>query len=148
MINKLCGLRLPVDTIFERHILDVLFGFVMGARDLNLCRKCASNIFNCHLKDKYQLDPKDYLSVNKWYQQEKKSYFFYQRPEGEDVPFIIGIQTEWMLDMMVKCSHNNMLALDSTFSTNKCGVSFISFFNVYIEFNVSFNIINIVKLRS
>ena len=92
--------------------------------------------------------PKDYLSVNKWYQQEKKSYFFYQRPEGEDVPFITGIQTEWMFDMMVKCSHNNMLALDSTFSTNKCGVSFISSFNVYTEFNVSFNIINTVKLRS
>jgi hypothetical protein len=49
--------------------------------------------------------------------------------------------------MMVKCSHNNMLALYSMFSTNKYGVSFISFFNVSIEFNVSFNIISTLKLR-
>jgi hypothetical protein len=76
MIKTLCGLGVPVDTIFERHILDGLFGSVMGARDLNLCRKYVSNIFNRHLKDKYQLDPKDSLSVNKWYQQEKKSFFF------------------------------------------------------------------------
>jgi len=128
MIKTLCELGVPVDTIFERHILDGLFGSAMGARDLNLCRKDVSNIFNRHLKDKYQLDPKDSLSVNMWYQEEKKSFFFYQRREGEDVPFILGIQTEWMLDMMVKCSHNSMLALDSTFSTNKYGVSFISFF--------------------
>jgi len=66
MIKTLCGLGVPVDIIFERHILDGLFGSMMGARDLNLCRKNVSNIFNCHLKDKYQLDPKDYLSVNKW----------------------------------------------------------------------------------
>jgi hypothetical protein len=77
MIKTLCGLGVPVDTIFERHILDGLFGSVMGARDLNLCLKYVSNIFNHHLKDKYQLNPKDSLSVNKWYQQENFFFFFF-----------------------------------------------------------------------
>ena len=62
MIKTLGGLGVTVDTIFERHILDGLFGFVMGVRDLNLCRKDVSNIFNRHLKDKYQLYPKDSLN--------------------------------------------------------------------------------------
>ena len=41
----------------------------------------------------------------------------------EDVSFVIGIQTTWMREMKVTNSHNSLIVMDSTFSTNKYGVS-------------------------
>ena len=41
----------------------------------------------------------------------------------KNIPFIIGIQTPWMQEMMVKHSHNSIIAMDSTFSTNKNAIS-------------------------
>eukprot|EP01018_Ginkgo_biloba_P008983 Gb_03895 [translate_table: standard] len=35
--------------------------------------------------------------------------------------FIIGLETPWMRKMMVKFSHNRLISMDSTFSTNKYG---------------------------
>ena len=50
-----------------------------------------------------------------------------------DVPFIVGIQTPWMREMMVKHSHNSIIAIDLTFSTNKYGVS-IEMLTIFIDF--------------
>ncbi|GLJ46816.1 hypothetical protein SUGI_0987230 [Cryptomeria japonica] len=33
----------------------------------------------------------------------------------------MGIQTAWMLDMMVRFSHDSIILMDSTFATNKYG---------------------------
>lgn len=38
-----------------------------------------------------------------------------------EVLFIIEIQIKWMLETMVKLSHNSLIAMDSTFNTNKYG---------------------------
>ncbi|GLJ05171.1 hypothetical protein SUGI_0012650 [Cryptomeria japonica] len=43
------------------------------------------------------------------------------RPQGADRPFIMGIQMAWMLDMMVRLSHDSIISMDSTFATNKYG---------------------------
>ena len=76
------------------------------------------------MKESYQLHTKDEMSVNLWYQRNQDDFFFYQKPNGANIPFIAGIQTKWMLETMVKLSHNSLIAMDSTFSTNKYGVSF------------------------
>ena len=75
------------------------------------------------MKGKYQLHQNDEMGVNLWYQKGPKYFFFYQKPNGPGVPFIMGTQTKWMLDTMFKLSHNSIIAMDSTFSTNKYGVS-------------------------
>ena len=85
-----------------------------------------ANIYARLSKGKYQLHQKHEMSVNLWYQNHKDDIFFYQKPNGGDVPFIIGIQIKWMLETMVKLSHNNLIAMDSTFNTNKYGVSVMS----------------------
>ena len=92
-------------------------------RDFFLTRKDVANIYNRLMKGKYQLDKKDEMSVNLWYQKQPDDFFFFQKPNGPNVPFIIGIQTRWMLDRMVKLSHDSLIGMDSTFSTNKYGVS-------------------------
>ncbi|GLJ54327.1 hypothetical protein SUGI_1165720 [Cryptomeria japonica] len=45
------------------------------------------------------------------------------QPQGVDRPFIMGIQTAWMLDMMVRFSHDSIISMHSTFTTNKYGQS-------------------------
>ena len=82
------------------------------------------NIYSRLNKGNYQLHKKDEMSVNRWYQKHKEDFLFYQKPNDADVSFIIGIHTKWMLETMVKLSHNSLIAMDSTFSTNKYGVCF------------------------
>ena len=77
------------------------------------------------MKGNYQLRKKDEMSVNLWYRKHQDDFFFYQKPNGGDVPFIIGIQMKWMLETMVKLSNNSLIAMDSTFNTNKYGVSIL-----------------------
>ena len=88
-----------------------------------LSRKYIVNIYSRLMKGKYQLHQKDEMRINLWYQKRSKDFFVYQKPNGPGVPFIMGIQTKWMLDTMVKPSHNNIRAMDSIFSTNKYRVS-------------------------
>ena len=76
------------------------------------------------------------MSVNLWYEQHTDDIFFYQKPNGKDVPFIIGIQTKWMLENMVKLSHNSLIAMDSTFSTNKYGVSVMLMIDLALSFEL------------
>ena len=102
-------------------------------RDFFLRRKDVANIY-CQLsKGNYQLHKKDEMSVNLWYKKSKEDFFLYQNPNDAGVPFIIGIQTKWMLETMVKLCHNNLIAMDSTFSTNRYGVC-VLFFNMIIQY--------------
>ena len=94
--------------------------------DYFLSRKDVVNIYGRLSKGNYQLHKKDEMSVNLWYQKHKENFFLYQNSNGADVPFIIGIQTKWMLETMVKICHNNLVAMDSTFNTNKYGACVLS----------------------
>lgn len=123
-VEAMYNLGLPINVVYEQHILEVAEGRYDGLknnRDSHLMRRDIFNICNRLVKTKFQLHKNDSMSVNLWYQHEQKSFFFFQRPEAEDMPFIIGIQTEWMLDKMVEHSHNSFIAMDSTFRTNKYG---------------------------
>ena len=79
------------------------------------------------MKGKYQLHNKDVMSVKLWYRKHPDDFLFYQKPNGGEIPFTAKIQTKWMLETMVNLSHHSLIAMDSTFNTNKYGVSI--FFN-------------------
>jgi hypothetical protein len=91
-------------------------------RDFFLTRKDVADIYNHLMKGKYQLDNKYEMSVNLWYQKRPDDFLFFYKPSDPNVPFIIGIKTRWMLERMVKLSHDSLIGMDSTFSTNKYGV--------------------------
>eukprot|EP01018_Ginkgo_biloba_P001729 Gb_02363 [translate_table: standard] len=76
------------------------------------------NIFNRCSQETFQLHTKDSMSTNLWV---RTSKVFYQKPVDDQTTFIIGLQTPWMHEMMVKFSHNNLIAMDSTFNKNKYG---------------------------
>jgi len=72
-------------------------------------------------------DDSDPTSVKCWYNQFLDCFFFYQKQDiVKNIPFIIGIQTNWMCSMMVTHSHNNVMSMDSTFSTNMYAVNIIN----------------------
>jgi len=60
--------------------------------------------------------------------------FIYKNPNYEIEKFVIGIQIEWMLDKMVELSHNNIISIDSTFSTNLYEVRIANCFYIFFSF--------------
>ncbi|TYJ41170.1 hypothetical protein E1A91_A03G002500v1 [Gossypium mustelinum] len=65
------------------------------------------------------LDRDDQASIRMWVERNKKSIFFYQDASEMD-PFILGIQTEWQLQQMVRFGRHNLVAADSTFWNTFC----------------------------
>ncbi|XP_020265056.1 uncharacterized protein LOC109840725 isoform X2 [Asparagus officinalis] len=66
----------------------------------------------------HELDLDDQASIRLWVEKNKKSVFFYQDSSESD-PFILGIQTEWQLQQMIRFSHHGLLACDSSFGISK-----------------------------
>jgi hypothetical protein len=69
----------------------------------------------------HELDLDDQASVRMWAEKNKKSVFFYQDSTDSD-PFILGIQTEWQLQQMIRFGHQSLLACDSSFGISKLKV--------------------------
>ena len=114
--------------IWDKFISDVEHQsgqlFTGTTQDTLMTRQDILNMYNDLKRKEYVKDESNPTSVDCWYNQYSDKFFFYQQQDVvQNVPFIIGIQTSWMRSMMVKYSHNNVISMDSTFSTNIYGVS-------------------------
>lgn len=120
--------------VMERHIQDL---HAMQANDasrsmtrddflsirdvLNISSKLASNI--------YQLHEDDAESTRRWCVQNSINVFIYQEQDSTtQTAFILGVQTLWQKEMCRKFGHGNVLAMDSTFGTNKYKVLLLIIF--------------------
>jgi len=62
-----------------------------------------------------------------WVQQNTNSMFYYQDIRvkvdggliGQNMPFIMGIQTLWRREMIIEHGHQGGVTVDATFGTNK-----------------------------
>jgi hypothetical protein len=62
-----------------------------------------------------------------WVQQKTNSMFFYQETRvevdggfiGQNMPFIMDIQTPWQTEMMIEHGHQRGVSIDATFGTNE-----------------------------
>ena len=123
-VESCFSLDVPVDFVCKMHVKKYIdMDAAARDRDFFLCRKDVVNIYNCLIKGNYQFHKKDEMSVNLWYRKHPIDFFFYQNPNGGDVPFIVGIQMKWILETMVRLSNNSLIAMDSTFNMNEYGVS-------------------------
>ncbi|GLJ18933.1 hypothetical protein SUGI_0338610 [Cryptomeria japonica] len=77
--ERLLLMDVSVDAIVDRHLDDPIFHDMLKRRDSFVTRK---DVINVATRD-------------------EANFFFFQQPQGADKPFIMGIQTAWMLDMMV-----------------------------------------------
>lgn len=73
------------------------------------------------------LEKHDAKSVQQWAQENCTWIFYYQEtgplvPKGltpSTIPFTVGIQTPWQLEMMVLFGHKEAVSIDATFGTNQ-----------------------------
>ena len=42
----------------------------------------------------------------------------------DDLPFTLGVQTKWQLEMMAKIGHNSALSINATFGTDQTRVRY------------------------
>ncbi|KAL0350395.1 UNVERIFIED_CONTAM: hypothetical protein Sradi_4188700 [Sesamum radiatum] len=79
---------------------------------------CSEKLGMIIKRSTHELDLDDQASIRLWVERNKKSIFFY-RDTTETDPFILGIQTEWQLQQMIRFGHRNIIAADSTFGIKK-----------------------------
>eukprot|EP01018_Ginkgo_biloba_P023023 Gb_36471 [translate_table: standard] len=131
IVEKMYHQGLTVDKVFEKFIeekrSDQYILRSSSSRDDFLLRKDIINIFNRCSQDTFQLHIKDSISIDLWVKQELQFIFFYQKLVDDQKAFIIGLQTPWMCKMIVEFSHNSLIAMDSTFNTNKINYTLMVF---------------------
>ena len=83
---------MPIEAVCKMHIKKYVdIDSKDRDRDFLLCKKYFVNIYNRLMKGNYQLHKKDEMSVKIWYEKNQTDFFFYQKPNGENVHFIAGI---------------------------------------------------------
>lgn len=99
-------------------------------RDLLLTTKDIRNISGKLAQETYMLHKNDAQSVRMWVQRNPEKVFYYSESNqknpvkvqgeltGKNMPFTIGIQTEWQKQMMLKHGHRGGISVDATFGTN------------------------------
>lgn len=129
-VVKQLDLNLSVSQIMALHRLNVkkiMDGQQEITRDLFLTDQDVRYLSNKKAKETYQFHPHDALSVKMWVQQNTESVFYYQETtslvggslNGDNMPFTIGIQTPWQLQMMLRHGHHSAVAMDATFGSNE-----------------------------
>ncbi|KAG0618725.1 hypothetical protein M758_4G088100 [Ceratodon purpureus] len=100
-------------------------------RDLFLTTKDIRNISGKLAQETYMLHKNDAQSVRMWVQRNPEKVFYYtesnkEKPvpvpgelTGSNMPFTIGIQTEWQRKMMLEHGHRSGISVDATFGTNE-----------------------------
>ncbi|GLJ23734.1 hypothetical protein SUGI_0449970 [Cryptomeria japonica] len=125
-IETLLLMDVSVDAIMDRHLDDLIFHDMLKKRDSFVTRKDVNNTTMrvCSIQSRKHVH--DATSILELKKQDEANFFFFQQPEGVDRPFIMGIQTSSMLDIMVRFSHDSIISMDLTFATNKYGYQFYS----------------------
>ncbi|KAJ0769609.1 uncharacterized protein LOC110930550 [Helianthus annuus] len=117
-VLSLLHVGIPVETIMQRHNESVeKQGGVSNRDDLLTHRYVRIQERNIR-RASCELDEDDDVSIGLWVESHQNHVFFYEDFSDND-PFLLGIQTEWQLQQMIRFGSGRLLALDSRFGTNK-----------------------------
>ena len=95
-------------------------------RDMFLSDQDVRNLSSKKAAETYWLHPNDALSVWMWVESNGDFVFYYKETaklgpgglQAHNVPFVIGIQTPWQKETMLKFGHNSGVAINATFGTS------------------------------
>lgn len=129
-------LGIPEENVLEKHIEGIQRYCSSNAKVNSLASQYVHKLGMIIKRSTHELDLDDQASIRMWVERNKKSIFFYQDTSEAD-PFILGIQTEWQLQQMIRFGHRSLIAADSTFGIKRLKV-FNSLIIIYTSFkNVS-----------
>jgi hypothetical protein len=122
--------QVPMAVIKQKHQKLVLIardeGTLTPSRDCFLSMEDIRNICGVRAQELYKKHDSDAESVRMWVRENRHMVFYYRdlgtQVDGvlnaDNVPFVIGIQTPFQTQMVLKYGHDNILAIDATFATN------------------------------
>ncbi|XP_062096445.1 uncharacterized protein LOC133802185 [Humulus lupulus] len=112
-------LGIPEENVLEKHIEGIQRYCGSNARVSSLASQYVHKMGMIIKRSTHELDLDDQASIRIWVQRNnKKSIFFYQDSSETD-SFILGIQTEWQLQQMIRFGHHSLIAADSTFGIKR-----------------------------
>ncbi|XP_050233779.1 uncharacterized protein LOC126682223 [Mercurialis annua] len=111
-------LGIPEESVLEKHIEGIQRYCSSNAKVNSLASQYVQKLGMIIKRSTHELDLDDQASIRMWAERNKKSIFFYQ-DTSEDGPFILGIQTEWQLQQMIRFGHHSLVAADSTFGIKR-----------------------------
>ncbi|KAM0947953.1 putative Zinc finger, SWIM-type [Dioscorea sansibarensis] len=117
-ILSLLYVGIPVETIMQRHTEIVEKQGGPCNRDDLLTHRYVRRLERKIRRSTYELDSVDDASVALWVENHQDHVFFYE-DFSDSEPFILGIQTEWQLQQMLRFGNGSIVASDSSFGTNK-----------------------------
>ncbi|XP_039048325.1 uncharacterized protein LOC120189060 isoform X2 [Hibiscus syriacus] len=117
-VLSLLHVGVSVETIMQRHNESVEKQGGPYNRDDLLTHRYVRRQERSIRRSTYELDADDAVSVSMWVESHQNYVFFYEDFTDSD-PFVLGIQTEWQLQQMIRFGNHSLLASDSRFGTNK-----------------------------
>ncbi|CAA2982278.1 uncharacterized protein LOC111397061 [Olea europaea var. sylvestris] len=111
-------LGIPEENVLEKHMEGIQRYCGSDAKVKSLASQYVHKLGMIIKRSTHELDLDDQASIRLWIERNKKSIFFYQDTSETD-PFILGIQTEWQLQQMIRFGHRNIIAVDSTFGIKR-----------------------------
>lgn len=95
-------------------------------RDDFLTRNDVRNMERTVRNSSHELHENDECSVKIWVQRHQKHVFYFQDNSGSE-PFVLGIQTDWQLQQMLRYGNNSFISFHSSFGLKKLKVLHIVF---------------------
>ncbi|XP_073150535.1 uncharacterized protein [Henckelia pumila] len=111
-------LGIPEENVLEKHIEGIQRYCGPDEKVKKLASQYVQKLGMIIKRSTHELDLDDQASIRLWVERNKKSTFFYRDLPDSD-PFVLGIQTEWQLQQMIRFGHRNFIAVDSTFGIKK-----------------------------
>ncbi|KAK9274307.1 hypothetical protein L1049_019121 [Liquidambar formosana] len=117
-VLSLLYVGVSVETIMQRHNESVERQGGPCNRDDLLTHRYVRRQERSIRRSTYELDADDAVSTSMWVESHQSHVFFYEDYSDSD-PFILGIQTEWQLQQMIRFGNHSLVTSDSRFGTNK-----------------------------
>ncbi|CAN4127651.1 unnamed protein product [Withania somnifera] len=117
-VLSLLYVGVSVETIMQRHNESVERQGGPCNRDDLLTHRYVRRQERSIRRSTYELDTDDAVSISMWVESHQNQVFFYEDFSDSD-PFVLGIQTEWQLQQLIRFGNHGLLASDSKFGTNK-----------------------------
>lgn len=117
-VLSLLYVGVPVETIMQRHNESVEKQGGPCNRDDLLTHRYVRRLERSIRRSTFELDPDDAISISMWVESHQ-SHIFYYEDFSDSEPFVLGIQTEWQLQQMIRFGNRSLMVSDSRFGTNK-----------------------------
>ncbi|KAK6921455.1 Zinc finger, SWIM-type [Dillenia turbinata] len=111
-------LGIPKENVLQKHIEGIQRYCGSNASVNSLASQHVHKLGMIIKRSTHELDLDDQASIRMWVDRNKRSVFFYQNSSETD-SFVLGIQTEWQLQQMIRFGHHSLMAADSTFGIKR-----------------------------